>query len=242
MLFRSTEISMNMTDIKNSKKYSLIETSDEQNNLKTLKTTLTEKKESSPIEIMQKEDDIERQKSNNKKDDLIMERITHIEDKGMIRKCIVKEMLEKIERQNDNTLKLVNIETLRKKLDIERDIERERHMTRKGIEKERHNSDSLEKVFNKEEKNDSSKKSNSLKEEIDKKLKSIKRFMTDTQDNSLAELIKKIEILNSPLEKKEIERDIAILDITETSNNDKNDRRIRNTIFHKCKEYEHTKK
>ena len=157
----STDISMNMTDIKNSKKYSLIETSDEQNNLKTLKTTLTEKKESSPIEIMQKEDDIERQKSNNKKDDLIMERITHIEDKRMIRKCIVKEMLEKIERQNDNTLKLVNIETLRKKLDIERDIERERHMTRKGIEKERHNSDSLEKVVNKEEKNDSSKKSNS---------------------------------------------------------------------------------
>ena len=30
---------------------------------------------------MQKENDIERQKSNNKKDDLIMERITHIEDK-----------------------------------------------------------------------------------------------------------------------------------------------------------------
>ena len=89
----STDISMNMTDIKNSKKYSLIETSDEQNNLKTLKTTLTEKKESSPIEIMQKEDDIERQKSNNKKDDLIMERITHIEDKGMIRKCIIKEIV-----------------------------------------------------------------------------------------------------------------------------------------------------
>ena len=35
----STDISMNMTDIKNSKKDSLIETSDEQNNLKTLKTT-----------------------------------------------------------------------------------------------------------------------------------------------------------------------------------------------------------
>ena len=50
----STDISMNMTDIKNSKKDSLIETSDEQNNLKTLKTTLTEKKESSSIEIMQK--------------------------------------------------------------------------------------------------------------------------------------------------------------------------------------------
>ena len=38
-------------------------------------------KESSLIEIMQEEDDIERQKSNNKKDDLIMERTTRIEDK-----------------------------------------------------------------------------------------------------------------------------------------------------------------
>ena len=39
-------------------------------------------KKSSPIEIMQEEDEIERQKSNNKKDDLIMERATRIEDKG----------------------------------------------------------------------------------------------------------------------------------------------------------------
>ena len=71
----------------------------------------------------EEKDDIERQKSNNKKDDLIMERTTCIEnkgknpnaieiiqkknldiidkdrEKGMIRKGIVKEMLEKIERQ-----------------------------------------------------------------------------------------------------------------------------------------------
>ena len=39
----STDISMNMTNIKNSKKDSLIETSDEQNNLKILKFTLIEK-------------------------------------------------------------------------------------------------------------------------------------------------------------------------------------------------------
>ena len=46
----------------------------------------------------------------------------------MIRKGIVKEMLEKMKRQNNNTLKLVNIETIRKKLDIERDIKkRKRH-------------------------------------------------------------------------------------------------------------------
>ena len=98
------------------------------------------------------------------------------------------------------------------------------------------------KVVNKEEKDNSSKKSNSLKEEIDERLKSIERSMTYTQDNGLAELIKKIEILNSPLEKKEIKRDVAILDITKTSDNKKNDRHIRNTICHKCKEYGHTTK
>ena len=37
-------------------------------------------KESSPIEIMQEKDDIVRQKSNNKKNGLIMERTTRIED------------------------------------------------------------------------------------------------------------------------------------------------------------------
>ena len=100
-------------------------------------------------------------------------------EKGMIRKGIAKAILEKIERQND-------IETLRKKLHIERDIEKERHMSRKEIEKERHNGDSLEKVVNKEEKDNSSKKRNSLKEEIDERLKSIERSMTYTQDNGLA--------------------------------------------------------
>ena len=153
-------------------------------------------------------------------------------EKGMIRKGIAKAILEKIERQND-------IETLRKKLHIERDIEKERHVSRKEIEKERHNGDSLEKVVNKEEKDNSSKKRNSLKEEIDERLKSIKRSMTYTQDNGLAELIKKIEIF---LEKKEIERDVSVLDITETSDNEKNDKHIRNTICNKCKEYGHTKK
>ena len=98
------------------------------------------------------------------------------------------------------------------------------------------------KVVNKEEKDNSSKKSNSLKEEIDERLKSIERSMTYTQDNGLAELIKKIEILNSPLEKKEIKRDVAVLDITKTSDNEKNDWHIRNTICHKCKEYGHTTK
>ena len=44
--------------------------------------------------------------------------------------------------------------------------------------------------------------------------------MTYTQNNSLAVLTKNIEILNSPLDK-DRKRDIAILDITETSDNEK---------------------
>ena len=76
----STNISINMTDIKNSKKDSLIETIDERNDINTLKTILTDSKEdshivqkksrmieveSSPIKIMQKEDDIERQRKES---------------------------------------------------------------------------------------------------------------------------------------------------------------------------------
>ena len=64
--------------------------------------------------------------------------------------------------------------------------------------------------------------------------------MIYTQNESLSKLIKKIEILNSPLEKKE--KDVAVLDITEISNNEKTDRHVRNTICHKCKQYGHTKK
>ena len=45
----STDIYINMTDIKNSKKDSLIETIDERIDIKTLKTTLTDSKEDSHI-------------------------------------------------------------------------------------------------------------------------------------------------------------------------------------------------
>ena len=45
----STNISINMTYIKNSKKDSLIETIDERNDVKTLKTTLTNSKEDNHI-------------------------------------------------------------------------------------------------------------------------------------------------------------------------------------------------
>ena len=72
-----------------------------------------------------------------------------------------------------------------------------------------------ERLVNKDEKDDSSKKSNSFKEKIDERLKSIERTMDYTQDNSLVELAKKIEILNSPIEIKEMKNDITVLEITE---------------------------
>ena len=144
-------------------------------------------KDSSSIKIMQEKDDIERQKSINKKDGLIMERTTRIEnnrknlsaieiiqkkkldiidedrEKGMIRKGIVKEMLERIERQGNSILTNSSI-TLRKELDIEKDIERERDIMRK------------------EKGSDSSKKNDILREKIDERLKSIERTMIYTQD------------------------------------------------------------
>ena len=66
--------------------------------------------------------------------------------------------------------------------------------------------------------------------------------MTEIQDNSLAKLTKKIEILNSPLGKSDIKGDIVVLNIIESSDNEKTDRHTRNTISYKCKKYGHTKK
>ena len=67
-------------------------------------------------------------------------------EKWMIQKGIVKEMIERIERQDNGTLKLANSkETIRKKWDIKK----ERDMMRK------------------EKENDSSKKNDSLREKID---------------------------------------------------------------------------
>ena len=46
----------------------------------------------------------------------------------MLKKGIVKEMIERMERQDNSTLKLTNSkETLRKKLDIEKNRKRKRH-------------------------------------------------------------------------------------------------------------------
>ena len=122
------------------------------------------------------------------------------------------------------------------------DIEREKCIIMKEIEKERQK-DNLIDLVNKKWRHDSPKENDRLEKEIDKKLKSIKRSMTDTQNNSLT---KKIETLNSPLERRninsDIERDITILDITESSDNERIDRNSKYTICHKCKEYGDTKK
>ena len=50
-----------------------------------------------------------------------------------------------------------------------------------------------------------------------------------------------MKILNTPLEI-ERKRDIAVLNTTELSDNEKTDRQINNIICHKCKGYGHTKK
>ena len=95
------------------------------------------------IDVVKVRSSIERQEYNNRKEDII-------------------ETIEK----NPSTL-TNSKETLRKKLDIEKDIEKEKDIMRK--EKE---NDSL---VNKGWKNDSSKRNDSLREKIDEKLKSIER-------------------------------------------------------------------
>ena len=133
---------------------------------------------------------------------------------------------KEIERQQGNSTLNNSKETLRKEIDIEK----ERNMIRK--EKE---NDSLERTNNSPRNNDS------LKERNDERLKSIERSMIYTQNDSLAQLNKKIEILNSPLDI-DRKRDITVLYNTELLDNEKTNRHTRNTICHKCKQYGHTKK
>ena len=79
---------------------------DERNNLKTLETTLTERKDYSQevqkmIDVVKVRSSIERQGNNNKKDDIIetiqKKKLDGDKEKGIIRKGIVKEMLERID-------------------------------------------------------------------------------------------------------------------------------------------------
>ena len=77
-----------------------------------------------------------------------------------------------MDRQNNKETS--PIQTIRKKMNIDKDIEKD--MIRKEKEKE---NDGFINLVNKERK-DSSKKSNSFKEEIDERLKSIERTMAYT--------------------------------------------------------------
>ena len=107
-------------------------------------------------------------------------------------------------------------ESLRRKIEIEERMRHERekvkvHKGRKnynGNLKEKANSDSVVKV--KMEVKD--KKCNSFKEEIDERLKTIDR----TENHSLIELAKKIEILSTPMET-DRKRDITVLNTIELS-------------------------
>ena len=193
---------MHKETVKRQTRCSKDEKDNKNHDLKDLKTTSTEKKDNGYIEIVQDNLDI----------------MDEDKEKGMIRRGIVKEMLEKIERQNN--------EKIRRKLD-----------TKEEIEKERQKSTLVEQV-NKGWKNNNN---DSLKEKIDERLKSIERTMIYTQDDSLAELTKKIEILNTHLDIDK-KRGITVLNTTESSDNEKTDKHVRNTNCHKCKEYGHTKK
>ena len=169
---RSSLVTDNWHDRKNS---SLVSTDrfinitcrkdDGRNNLKTLETTLTERKDYSHVVISS----IESQENNNRKDDvieMIQKNPSSIIQKN---KLDVGKDIEKVrdfEREMANNPK----ETLRKEFSIERDIEKDKERNKIRKEKEKENdglvkvvnkeNDSLEKVVNKE---DSSKKSNNSK-------------------------------------------------------------------------------
>ena len=80
------------------------------------------------IDIVKIRSSIERQENNNRKDDIIetiqKKKLDGDKEKGIIRKGIVKEMLERIEKQQGNsTITNSKDGTLRKELNIERERE-----------------------------------------------------------------------------------------------------------------------
>ena len=129
----------------------------------------------------------------------------------------VKDMLKP---KDNSTFK----ESLRRKLEVEEEIGKDEQKEREILNKSRKN------------------KNNNLKEEIEKRLRSIEKDIIYTQNNSLTELMKKIEVLNTPLEINRKRDNIAVLNTTKLSDNEKNDKHVSNTICHKCKGYGHTKK
>ena len=65
--------------------------------------------------------------------------------------------------------------------------------------------------------------------------------MIYTQNDSQTKLTENIEILNLHLDI-DRKRDITVLNTTELSDNEKNDKHTRNTGYYKCKQHGHTKK
>ena len=189
-----------------------------------------------------------------------------IMDEDNEKRIIKKDIVRDFERQNANTLK----ETLRKELNIERDIDQSKakemierqnseklcrkldtkedvgKVIRKDMLKPKENitlEESLwrkleveeeieqerlkpREIVNKERKNNNN---DSLKEKINERLKSIERSIIYTQNDSLAKLTKKMEILNIPLDI-DRKRALTILNTTKTSDNENNDKHTRDTI------------
>ena len=158
----------------------------------------------------------------------------------LCRKIETKEEVGKVKdmrKPKDNsTLK----ESLQRKPKVEEEIEQELV----NNEGKNHNSLKVKEnsVVKAKEVNNGWKTDNkSLKEKIDEKLESIERSIIYTQNDNLTELIKKIEILNAPLDIEKT-REIIVLNTIDLSDNEKTDKYVKNTICHKCKKCRHTKK
>ena len=176
--------------------------------------------------------------------DKVKEKIERQNSEKLCRKLDTKDVVGKVIKdmqkpKANSSLK----ESLHRKLETKDEIgkvNKGRKNNNNGNLKEKANSDSVVKV-KVEVVNKKAKKCNSLKETIDERLKLIERSIVDTQNNSLTELTKKMKTLNTPLEI-DRKRDIAVLNTTELSDNEKTDKHVNNTICHKCKKHGHTKK
>ena len=187
------------------------------------------------------------------------------------RKLDIKDEIEKVNNSNDslkempekqnNKEEASSVQIICKKLEkessLKQDIERQKSLIetkevwkvkdmlkpkdnttfKESLRRKLDTKDAIGKV-NKGRKN----KNNNLKGEIEKRLKSIEKDIIYTQNNSQKELIKKIELLNTPLEIDRKRDNIAVLNTTELSDNKKTNRHVSNNICHKCKGYGHTKK
>ena len=231
------------TPAKFERQKSLIETSKEERVKEVLK------KENSTLEESLRgklKEEIEQKRTNTIVQDKAKEMTERQNSEKICRKLDTKDEVGKVIKDMLKPKENSSKESLRRKLDTKDEIgkvNKGRKNNNNGNLKEKANSDSVVKV--KVEKvevvNRKDKKCNSLKEKIDERLKSIERDIIYTQTDSLTELTKKMKILNTPLQT-DRKRDIAVLNTTELSNNEKTDRHISNIICHKCKEYGHTKK